>query len=155
MLGDVMKKTAVLVSIAVLILLMSCSASSPLNHQLTREQDGPVSAYASETNPSTLLGEEEHSTEETSSGKAEDCAIQADSAGSGEILSDAEDASKACEGSLQNDKVENALNIDIPLTEAPIPNGRIFYRGESPYGYLPTCSPKPNSSFPIIPLELD
>jgi hypothetical protein len=150
-----MKKTAVIVSVAVLVLLVSCSASSTLNHQLTREQDGPVSADASETNPSPLLGEQEHITEKTSSGKAEDYAIQADSAGSGEILSDAEDVSKTCERNLQNDKVENTLNSDIPPTEAPIPDGRIFYRGDPPYGYLPTCSPKPNSSFPIIQLELD
>jgi hypothetical protein len=126
-----------------------------LNHQLTREQDGSVSADANETNPSPLLGEEEYSMEKTSSGKAEDCAIQADSATSGEISSDAEDVSKACESSLQNDKVENALNSDIPPTEVPIPDGRIFHRGEPPYGYLPTCYPKQNFSFPIIPLELD
>ena len=150
-----MKKTAVLVSAVALVLLMSCSASSTLNHQLTREQNGPVSADASETNPSPLLAEQEHSTEKTSSGKAEDYAIQADSAGSGEILSNAEDVSKACESSLQNDDVENVLNSDIPPTEAPIPDGRVFYRGDPPYGYLPTCSPKQNISFPIVPLELD
>ena len=93
--------------------------------------------------------------EKTSSGKAEDYAIQADSASSGKILSDDESVDKEFESNLQNDKIENALNSDIPPTEAPIPDGRIFYRGEPPYGYLPTCYPKQNISFPIIPLELD
>jgi hypothetical protein len=102
-----------------------------------------------------LPGEAEQSVEIASSGKIEDGATKDDSASSGGILSDAEGVGKACESNLQNDKVENALNSDIPPTEAPIPDGRIFYRGEPPYGYLPTCYPKQNISFPIIPLELD
>jgi hypothetical protein len=126
-----------------------------LNHQLTREQDGAISADAGATTPSPLLGEAEHSVEKTSSGKNEDCAISDDSASSGEILSEDESVGKACESNLQNDKVENALNNDIPPTKVPIPDGRIFHRGEPPYGYLPTCYPKQNFSFPIIPLELD
>jgi hypothetical protein len=150
-----MKRTTVLVCAAVLVLLMSCSASSTLNHQLTREQDRSVSADASETNPTPLLGEAEHSMETASSGKTEDYALQDDSASSGEILSDDESVGKAFESNLQNDKVENALNNDIPPTEVPIPDGRIVHRGEPPYGYLPTCYPKQNFSFPIIPLELD
>lgn len=150
-----MKRTAVLVCALVLAILVSCSASSMLNHQLTREQDGAISADAGETNPSPLLGEAEHSVEKASSGKNEDFAIQDDSASSGEILSEDESVGKAFESNLQNDKVENALNNDIPPTEVPIPDGRIFHRGEPPYGYLPTCYPKQNFSFPIIPLELD
>jgi hypothetical protein len=150
-----MKRTAVLVCAVVLVILMSCSASSTLNHQLACEQYRTISTDAGETNPSPLLGEAEHSVEKASSGKTEDYATKDDSASSGGILSDTEGVGKACESSLQNDKVENALNNDIPPTEVPIPDGRIFHRGEPPYGYLPTCYPKQNFSFPIIPLELD
>jgi hypothetical protein len=150
-----MKKTVVLACAAVLVFLMSCSASSNLNHQLAREQYRAISTDAGETNPSPLLGEAEHSVEKASSGKTEDYAIKDDSSSSGEVLSDAEGVGKAYESNLQNDKVENALNSDIPTTEVPIPDGRIFHRGEPPYGYLPTCYPKQNFSFPIIPLEFD
>lgn len=150
-----MKRTAVLVWAAVFALLLSCSVSSTLNHQLTREQDGYISADASETNHSPLLGEAEHSVEKTGRGKTEDYTPQDDSAGPGGILSDARDVSKASENSLHDDRAETALNNDIPQPEVPVPDGRIFYRGESPYGYLPTCSQKQNISFPIIPVELD
>ena len=150
-----MKRTAVLLCAVVLVSLVSCSVSSTLNHQLAREQYRAISTDAGETNFSPLPGEAEQSVEIASSGKTEDGATKDDSASSGGILSDAEGVGKACESNLQNDKVENALNSDIPPTEAPIPDGRIFYRGEPPYGYLPTCYPKQNISFPIIPLELD
>jgi hypothetical protein len=150
-----MKRTAVLLCAVVLVILVSCSVSSTLNHQLAREQYGAISTDAGETSSSPLLGEAEHSVEIASSAKTEDGATKDDPASSGEILSDAMDVSKACESKLQDDKDENALNSDIPPTEAPIPDGRIFHRGEPPYGYLPTCYPKQNISFPIIPLELD
>jgi hypothetical protein len=150
-----MKRTVVLLCAVVLVILVSCSASSTLNHQLTREQDGAISTDAGETNFSPLLGEAEQSVEIASSGKTEDYAIQDDSASSGGILSDAMNISKASESKLRDDKDKNALNSDIPPTEAPIPDGRIFHRGEPPYGYLPTCYPKQNISFPTFPPELD
>ena len=48
---------------------------------------------------------------------------------------------------------------DVPSTEnvplpAPLPDGRIFMRGEPPYGYLPTCSPK-DKDMPFVPVEPD
>jgi hypothetical protein len=48
---------------------------------------------------------------------------------------------------------------DVPSKEnepipTPIPDGRIFTRGEPPYGYLPTCSPK-DKPMPFVPLEPD
>jgi hypothetical protein len=150
-----MKRTAILVCVVVSIILMSCSASSTLDHQLAREQYGAISTDAGETNSSPLLGKAENSVEKASSGKTEDYALLDDSASSGWILSDAESVGKACESNLQNDKVENALNSDIPPTEVPLPDGRIFHRGEPPYGYLPTCYPKQNISFPTFPPELD
>jgi hypothetical protein len=150
-----MKRTAVLVCAVVLVILMSCSASSTLNHQLAREQYGAIPTDLGETNSSPFPGEAKQSVGKASSGKTEDCAISDDSASSGGILSNGESVDKAYESNLQNDKVESALNSDIPPTEVPIPDGRIFHRGEPPYGYLPTCYPKQNISFPIIPLELD
>lgn len=150
-----MKRIAVLLCAVVLVILMSCSASSTLNHQWAREQYRALSTDAGETNPSPLLGEAEHSVEIAGSGEAEDGVTKDDSPSSGGILSDAMDISKASESKLRDDKDENALNSDIPPTEVPIPDGRIFHRGEPPYGYLPTCYPKQNFSFPIIPLELD
>lgn len=150
-----MKRKAVLACAVVLVILMSCSASSMLNHQLAREQDGAISTDAGETNSSPLLGEAEHSMEKAKRGKTKNCATSEDSASASETLSDTEDISRAFESDLQDDKVENALNNDIPQSEVPLPDGRIFYRGEPPYGYLPTCYPKQNISYPIIPPELD
>jgi len=42
-------------------------------------------------------------------------------------------------------------NVPIPT---PLPDGRIFTRGEPPYGYLPTCSPK-DKDMPFVPVEPD
>jgi hypothetical protein len=42
-------------------------------------------------------------------------------------------------------------NVSIPT---PFPDGRIFTRGEPPYGYLPTCGPK-DSVPPFVPIEPD
>ena len=42
-------------------------------------------------------------------------------------------------------------NVPIPI---PLPDGRIFTRGEPPYGYLPTCGPK-DRDLPFVPVEPD
>jgi hypothetical protein len=41
-------------------------------------------------------------------------------------------------------------NENVPLP-TPLPDGRIFTRGEPPYGYLPTCSPK-DKDMPFVPV---
>ncbi len=148
-----MKRKAVLVCAVVSVLLISWSASLTLTHQLTLEQDTAISTEAREANSSPSLGEAEHSAEKTSSGKTEDCAINGDSAHSTDVST--EGVSKAIESSLQDDRVDTGLENDIQPSKVPIPNGRIFYRGEPHYGYLPTCYPKKNISLPIIPLEFD
>ena len=47
--------------------------------------------------------------------------------------------------------VPSSENVSIPT---PLPDGRIFLRGEPPYGYLPTCSPK-DKDMPFVPVEPD
>jgi hypothetical protein len=50
-------------------------------------------------------------------------------------------------GGLSNETVQSAI--------VPIPDGRIFYRGEPPYGYLPTVNPKENITIPLIPIDFE
>jgi hypothetical protein len=47
--------------------------------------------------------------------------------------------------------VPNSENNPLPT---PLPDGRIFARGDLPYGYLPTCSPK-DKGMPFVPIEPD
>lgn len=47
--------------------------------------------------------------------------------------------------------VPSSENSPIPT---PVPDGRIFNRGEPPYGYLPTCSPR-DGDMPFVPVEPD
>ena len=148
-----MKRKAVLVCAVVSVILISWSASLTLTHQLTLEQVTAISTEAREANSSPSLVEAEHSAEKTSNGKTEDCAISGDSTHSTDVSN--EDVSKAIESNLQDDRVDTGLENDIQPSKVPIPDGRIFYRGEPPYGYLPTCYPKKNISLPIIPLEFD
>lgn len=61
------------------------------------------------------------------------------------------DAVDSNESRGQVSDVLGTENVPIP---APLPDGRIFTRGEPPYGYLPTCSPK-NKDLPLIPIEPD
>jgi hypothetical protein len=49
----------------------------------------------------------------------------------------------------QVSNVPNNENVPLPT---PLPDGRIFARGEPPYGYLPTCSPK-DKDMPFVPVE--
>jgi hypothetical protein len=51
----------------------------------------------------------------------------------------------------QVSNVPNNENVPLPT---PLPDGRIFARGEPPYGYLPTCSPK-DKDMPFVPVEPD
>ena len=50
-------------------------------------------------------------------------------------------------GGLSNETVQSAI--------VPIPDGRIFYQGELPYGYLPTVNPKEDTSIPLIPIDFE
>ena len=50
-------------------------------------------------------------------------------------------------GGLSNETVQSAI--------VPIPDGRIFYQGELPFGYLPTVNPKEDTSIPLIPIDFE
>lgn len=50
-------------------------------------------------------------------------------------------------GGLLNETVQSAI--------VPIPDGRIFYQGDLPYGYLPTVNPKEDTSIPLIPIDFE
>ena len=50
-------------------------------------------------------------------------------------------------GGLSNGTVQSAI--------VPIPDGRIFYQGDLPYGYLPTVNPKEDTSVPLIPIDFE
>jgi hypothetical protein len=61
------------------------------------------------------------------------------------------DAVDSAESRGQVSDVPSNENVPIPT---PLPDGRIFMRGEPPYGYLPTCSPK-DKDMPFVPAEPD
>jgi hypothetical protein len=61
------------------------------------------------------------------------------------------DAVDSTESRGQVSDVPSNGNVPIPT---PLPNGRIFMRGEPPYGYLPTCNPK-DKDMPFVPVEPD
>jgi hypothetical protein len=61
------------------------------------------------------------------------------------------DAVNSTESHEQVSDVPSYENVPTP---APLPDGRIFMRGEPPYGYLPTCSPK-DRNMPFFPVEPD
>jgi hypothetical protein len=61
------------------------------------------------------------------------------------------DAVDSTESHGQVSDVPSNENVPIPT---PLPDGRIFTRGEPPYGYLPTCSPK-DRDMPFVPVEPD
>jgi hypothetical protein len=61
------------------------------------------------------------------------------------------DAVNSTESHGQVSDVPSDENVPIP---APLPDGRIFMRGEPPYGYLPTCGPK-DKDMPFVPVEPD
>ncbi|HUW48558.1 MAG TPA: hypothetical protein VMW36_07440, partial [Patescibacteria group bacterium] len=61
------------------------------------------------------------------------------------------DAVDSTESHGQVSDVPSDENVPIP---APLPDGRIFMRGEPPYGYLPTCGPK-DRDMPFVPVEPD
>jgi hypothetical protein len=57
------------------------------------------------------------------------------------------DSNESCERVPWVPRDENVV------TPTPIPDGRIFTRGELPYGYLPTCGPK-SVEPPLVPVEM-
>jgi hypothetical protein len=59
----------------------------------------------------------------------------------------------AVDSTESHGQVSNVPNENVPLP-TPLPDGRIFIRGEPPYGYLPTCSPKDKDT-PFVPVEPD
>jgi hypothetical protein len=61
------------------------------------------------------------------------------------------DAVNSADSRVQVSDFPSSENGPVP---APLPDGRIFSRGELPYGYLPTCSPK-DRVMPFVPVEPD
>jgi hypothetical protein len=61
------------------------------------------------------------------------------------------DAVDSTESHGQVSDVPSDENMPLPT---PLPDGRIFTRGEPPFGYLPTCSPK-DRDMPFVPVEPD
>jgi hypothetical protein len=148
-----MKKTFILISAVLLVVLASSFVNLALDREPPLNQNISVSAEAGKAFPTSLP-------EKMALGSG------------GEQRSNVEDLAKEQVRGLEETLEEDAW-MNMPSTEnrvrseievfpnesilpsiVPIPDGRIFYRGEPPYGYLPTACPKQNLSLPPVSLEL-
>jgi hypothetical protein len=150
-----MKKTPVPALAVVLVILLFCSPSSTFNHQQNISQYRDVFADTTEEYPSFVLGPVEHAADGGSILKEKDNATRDDYVVPSETLNDIDVGKPSCDDGPQDNEAERLLNNGTAPADMHLPDGRIFLRGEPPYGYLPTVNPKENITIPLIPVELD
>lgn len=150
-----MKKTFILISIAVMLVLAACFVTLAVNPQLVVNQDRSISTDTGKTYPSPLL---EGTPNDSTGGRDSnigDCYTKKQVINPSDTSKDEGDLNKPSSDNTFNNEVNNLPNESAPPADVPIPNGRIFLRGEPPYGYLPTVNPKENITIPLIPLDFE
>ena len=145
----------VLASIVILIVLGSSVVNLALNPCSFLNQNVSVSEDAYKTSPVPLL---EQTTENSMAERGlnnenstvdEQVTVQNGTLKGNDRINppSSENPVDTRTGGLSNETVQSAI--------VPIPDGRIFYQGELPYGYLPTVNPKGDTSIPLIPIDFE
>ena len=150
-----MKKTSALALTVVLVILLFCSSGSTLDQQQNISQYRDASSDMTEKDPLLFPAPVERAADGESILKDEDNATMDNHIVPSETLNDVDVTKPSCDDDPQDNEAEKALNNDTVPADVPLPDGRIFLRGEPPYGYLPTVNPKENITIPLIPIELD
>jgi hypothetical protein len=150
-----MKKTFILMSVGVMLVLGACFVTLAVNPQLVVNQDRSISTDTGKTYPSPLLEGTPNDSMGGRDSNSGDCYIKEQVINSSETSKDEGDLNKPSSDNTVNNEVNNPPNESLPPADVPIPDGRIFLRGEPPYGYLPTVDPKENTTIPLIPLDFE
>jgi hypothetical protein len=150
-----MKKTFMLISVAVMLVLAPCFVNLAMNSQLLVNQDRSISTDTGKTYPSPLLEGMPNNSTEGQGSNIGDCYTKEHTVNSSEISKDEGELNKPSSDHTVNNEINNLPNDSAPPADVPIPDGRIFLRGEPPYGYLPTVNPKENITIPLIPLDFE
>ena len=150
-----MKKTLVLISIAAVLVLGTCSVILAVNPRLLVNQGKSMSSDTGKTYPLPLL---EGTPNDSTGGQGlsgGDCCTKEQIMTPSDTSKDEGKLNKPSADNTVNNEVNNLPNESAPPADVPIPDGRIFLRGEPPYGYLPTVNPKENITIPLIPLDFE
>jgi hypothetical protein len=150
-----MKKNPKLALTVVLVILLFCLLSSTFNYHQNISQYRDVLADMTGKDPLLFPEVVEHAADGERILKDEDNATMDNHIVPSETLNDVDVTKPSCDDDPQDNEAEKALNNDTVPADVPLPDGRIFLRGEPPYGYLPTVNPKENITIPRIPIELD
>jgi hypothetical protein len=151
----VMKETPVAALAVVLVILLFCSPSSTIDHRQNMGQYKDVFADTTEKDTLFLLAPVEHAADGGSILKEKDNATRDDYVVPSETLKDVDAGKPSYDDGPQDNATERVLNNGTAPADMHLPDGRIFLRGEPPFGYLPTVNPKENITIPLIPVELD
>ena len=150
-----MKKTFILISAAVILVLAACFVNLAMNPQLLVNQDRSISTDTGKTYPSPLLEGTPNDSTEGRDSNSGDYYAKEQVINPSQTSKDEGDLNKTSFDNTVNNEVNNLPNESLPPADVPIPDGRIFLRGEPPYGYLPTVNPKENITIPLIPLDFE
>lgn len=142
-------------SAAAILILAACFVNLAMNPQLLVNQDRSISTDTRKTYPSPLLEGTPNDSTEGQDSSSGDCYTKEQAINPSETSKDEEDLNKPSSDNTINNEVNNLPNESAPPADVPIPDGRIFLRGEPPYGYLPTVNPKENITIPLIPLDFE
>jgi hypothetical protein len=150
-----MKKTFILISTAVMLVLGACFVNLAMNSQLLMNQDRSISTDTGKTYPSPLLEGTPNDSMGARHSNSGDYYTKEQVINPSETSKDEGDLNKPSSDNTVNNEVNNLPNESASPADVPIPDGRIFLRGEPPYGYLPTVNPKENMTIPLIPLDFE
>jgi hypothetical protein len=150
-----MKMAFILIPAAVILVLGACSANLAANHQLLMNQDKSMSPDTVKTCSPPLLEETPNDPVGGRYSNSRDHYTNKEVTNNSETSEDEGDLNKPPYDNLVNNEVNSLLNKNLLPEDVPIPDGRIFSRGEPPYGYLPTVNPKENIAIPLTPIDFD
>ena len=142
-------------SAVVLLVLASSVVNLAVNPYSFTDQNVSVSTNAEKTSPASFL-------EQTTENSMGEPVLNSENSTPDEQVATQNGTLKG-DDSINSTSLENPVdsrigglsNETIQSAIVPLPDGRIFYRGEPPYGYLPTSCPKENVGLPPLPFEPD
>jgi hypothetical protein len=152
---EAMKKTFILISIAVILVLAACFATLTMNPKLVVNQDRSISTDTGKTYPSPLVEGTPNDSTGGQNSNSGDRYTKEQVITPSETSKDEGELNKLTSENTVNKEVNNLPNESASPADVPIPDGRIFLHGEPPYGYLPTVNPKENTTIPLIPLDFE
>lgn len=140
---------------AISVLFASGFLHLATNPRYVLDQHSSVSGELSKTSTSPLFVETTHGSEDRQGSIRGNSTTKEQADHHNETLAIDDITDTLSDENPVQSGIEESSNGSVQTAFPPVPDGRVFYRGDPPYGYLPTSYPKQNITLPPVLLDLN